>query len=160
MLVANAQAMKLAGVDSNTADPPGGTILRNREGHPIGVFRETAQHWVDAAYRESRAQRTAEEIEAEEFRFFLAATEECLRYGITSFQDAGCSLAMVDRYRRYTLDAAYAAFEESHKGSITPGKLADLVVLSKDIMTCPDDEIAQTHVVLTIVGGRVVYHAR
>jgi predicted amidohydrolase YtcJ len=101
MSVANALAMQLAGVDRDTADPPGGTILRNGLGEPVGVFRETAQQWVDRAYSASRAARTPEEIEAEELRFFEAAATECLRKGITSFQDAGCSLAEVDRYRRY-----------------------------------------------------------
>lgn len=59
--------------------------------------------------------------------------------------------------RSYTLDAAYAAFEEDLKGSLTPGKLADVVVLSEDIMTVADDEIRQAQVVVTIVGGKVLY---
>ncbi|MDX1388619.1 MAG: amidohydrolase [Acidobacteriota bacterium] len=59
--------------------------------------------------------------------------------------------------RSMTLDAAYAAFEEETKGSLSPGKLADIVVLSRDIMTVPDDEILDTHVDLTILGGEVVY---
>jgi predicted amidohydrolase YtcJ len=57
----------------------------------------------------------------------------------------------------YTLNCAYAAFEEDLKGSLTPGKLADITVLSKDIMTVPDDEILQTDVLYTIVGGKVMY---
>jgi predicted amidohydrolase YtcJ len=57
----------------------------------------------------------------------------------------------------YTLDGAYAAFEETSKGSLTPGKLADIVVLSKDIMTVPEQEIPGAEVVYTIVGGKVVY---
>jgi predicted amidohydrolase YtcJ len=59
--------------------------------------------------------------------------------------------------RSYTLNNAYAAFEEDVKGSITPGKLADIVVLSRDIMTVPEEEIPGTQVVYTIVGGRVRY---
>lgn len=59
--------------------------------------------------------------------------------------------------RSFTLDAAYAAFEEHLKGSLEPGKLADLVVLSKDIMTIPPAEILRTAVDLTIVDGRIVY---
>src|SRR5690606_26105381 len=61
--------------------------------------------------------------------------------------------------RSYTLDAAYAAFEEDVKGSIEPGKLADFTVFSRDIMTVPEDSILNTHVVMTIVGGRVEYEA-
>jgi predicted amidohydrolase YtcJ len=59
--------------------------------------------------------------------------------------------------RSYTLNNAFAAFEEDVKGSITPGKLADLAVLSRDIMTVPEDEIRQARVVYTIVGGQGAY---
>ena len=59
----------------------------------------------------------------------------------------------------YTLSGAYAAFEDDIKGSLTPGKLADITVLSKDIMTIAEDEIPTTEVVYTIVGGRVMYRA-
>ncbi|GIW52733.1 MAG: amidohydrolase [Gemmatimonadales bacterium] len=59
--------------------------------------------------------------------------------------------------RSYTINNAYAAFEEHLKGSITPGKLADIVVLSKDIMTIPEDEIPTAEVLYTIVGGEIRY---
>ena len=57
----------------------------------------------------------------------------------------------------YTINNAFAAFEEDLKGSITPGKLADITILSKDIMTVPEDEILDTEIVYTILGGEVVY---
>jgi len=57
----------------------------------------------------------------------------------------------------YTINNAFASFEEDLKGSITPGKLADITVLSKDIMTVPEDEILDTEIVYTILGGEVVY---
>jgi hypothetical protein len=56
-----------------------------------------------------------------------------------------------------TLDAAYAAFEEGVKGSIEAGKLADFVVLSKDILTCEPRDILKTEVELTVIGGETVY---
>jgi predicted amidohydrolase YtcJ len=59
--------------------------------------------------------------------------------------------------RSYTINAAYALFQDDRLGSITPGKLADLVVLSKDIMTIPADQIATAKVDYTVVGGKVVY---
>ena len=62
--------------------------------------------------------------------------------------------------RSYTLDAAYGAFEEGIKGSMEIGKRADFVVLSKDIMQIPEDEILQTQVVYTIVGGEVKWGMR
>jgi predicted amidohydrolase YtcJ len=61
----------------------------------------------------------------------------------------------------YTLGAAYASFREKEVGTLTPGKLADLVVLSRDILAESErDHIAETEVVLTMVGGRVVYEKR
>jgi predicted amidohydrolase YtcJ len=58
--------------------------------------------------------------------------------------------------RSYTLDAAFGAFEEDQKGSIEAGKLADFAVFSKDIMQVPENEILETRVLYTIVGG-VIY---
>jgi predicted amidohydrolase YtcJ len=55
----------------------------------------------------------------------------------------------------YTMGNAIAAFEEDIKGSITPGKLADITVLSQDLMTVADERIMETEIVMTIVGGRV-----
>jgi predicted amidohydrolase YtcJ len=59
--------------------------------------------------------------------------------------------------KSYTWNGAYAAKEESLKGSLSAGKLADVTVLSKDIMTVAEDEIPSTTVVYTIVGGKVAY---
>ncbi len=57
----------------------------------------------------------------------------------------------------YTINGAYAAFEENIKGSLTPGKLADIIVLSQDILTIPEEEILKTKVDYTIVGGKVAF---
>jgi predicted amidohydrolase YtcJ len=57
----------------------------------------------------------------------------------------------------YTINGAFAAFEEKDKGSIEVGKLADFTVFSRDIMTVPEEEILATRVVHTIVGGKVLY---
>ncbi len=59
--------------------------------------------------------------------------------------------------RAFTIDAARAAFEEGVKGSLEPGKYADFVVLSKDILSCSPREILATRVEMTVVGGEVVY---
>jgi len=59
--------------------------------------------------------------------------------------------------RSYTVSGAFAAFQEDILGSLTPGKLADITVLSKDIMTIPEEEILTAAVVYTIVGGQVRY---
>lgn len=57
----------------------------------------------------------------------------------------------------YTINNAYAAFEEEDKGSLTPGKLADLVVLSQDLLTVPEDKLKETLVDYTLVGGEIKY---
>lgn len=57
----------------------------------------------------------------------------------------------------YTAGGAFAAFEETEKGTISPGKLADLVVLSEDIFSAPPDRIKGITVNLTVAGGKVVY---
>ncbi len=62
--------------------------------------------------------------------------------------------------RSYTLNAAYGAFEETIKGSIEPGKLADFTVFNKDLMTVPDDELLTARVLMTIIGGRILYDKR
>jgi predicted amidohydrolase YtcJ len=59
--------------------------------------------------------------------------------------------------RMWTLNGAWLSFEEKSKGSIEPGKLADMVVISKDFLRCPVDEIKDIEALTTIVGGRVVY---
>jgi predicted amidohydrolase YtcJ len=57
----------------------------------------------------------------------------------------------------YTSDAAYAAFEEKEKGTLEPGKLADFVILDRDITLIPPEQIRETRVMVTVVAGKVVY---
>ena len=59
----------------------------------------------------------------------------------------------------YTTNAAYASFEEGIKGSITQGKLADMVVLSSDPFKSPPEQIKDIRVEMTIIGGRIVWEA-
>lgn len=61
--------------------------------------------------------------------------------------------------KMWTWNAAYLSFEERIKGSIEPGKLADLVILDRDILTCAEDEIREIQAVKTILGGKVIYEA-
>lgn len=63
----------------------------------------------------------------------------------------------MDALRLYTINGAYASFEESIKGSIEPGKLADMVVLDRDILTIPHEELKDMKVEMTLVGGEIVY---
>ncbi|HEV2130873.1 MAG TPA: amidohydrolase family protein, partial [Longimicrobiaceae bacterium] len=61
--------------------------------------------------------------------------------------------------RAYTVNNAYAAGEERIKGSIAPGKLADLVVLDRDLFAVRPEEIKDIKVIVTLLGGRVVHDA-
>ncbi len=89
---------------------------------------------------------------------FYAAVTRKLKDG-TTFYPAQ-RMTRMEALRSYTLSNAYAAFEEHDKGSLVAGKLADITVLSKDILTIPEDEIPSTQVIDTIVGGKVVYSSR
>jgi hypothetical protein len=66
-------------------------------------------------------------------------------------------LSVEEAVRAYTQGAAYAVGAEDRWGSLTPGKLADLVVLDRDIFTGDPDQIAGTEVLGTMIGGRWVY---
>jgi predicted amidohydrolase YtcJ len=86
---------------------------------------------------------------------FYASVSRKLKDGSVFYPDQ--RMTREEALRSYTWNNAYAAFEESVKGSLEPGKLADVTVLSRDIMTIPEDEILSTDVVYTIVGGKVMF---
>jgi len=69
-------------------------------------------------------------------------------------------LTMAEAITLFTRGSAYASFEENLKGSLEPGKLADLVLLSKDLFTIEPKEILTTEVLMTILGGRVVFEKK
>jgi predicted amidohydrolase YtcJ len=66
-------------------------------------------------------------------------------------------ITVEEAVRAYTAGAAYAEFSEADKGRLTPGLLADFVILDRDLFSIPPEEIRQAQVTLTVVGGRVVY---
>lgn len=70
---------------------------------------------------------------------------------------AGEAITREQALRLYTSAASHYMFEEDRKGSIEPGKLADLAVLSADLMTVPEDQIKDIKTDLTVVGGKVVF---
>jgi predicted amidohydrolase YtcJ len=69
-------------------------------------------------------------------------------------------IGVEDAMRAYTINAAFASFDEAIKGSIERGKLADLVLLDHDITMIPPETIRDSRVLMTIVGGRVVFEAK
>ena len=68
-------------------------------------------------------------------------------------------LTIVEAISLYTVGSAYAEFQEKDKGMLEPGKLADLVVWDRDLLTIPPEQILEARPVLTVVGGRAVYEA-
>jgi hypothetical protein len=88
------------------------------------------------------------------FGMWMAVTRKTSDGGVLEPQEA---VTREEALRMWTVNAAYLSFDEGRKGSIEPGKLADLVVISKDILACPVDEIKDIEALLTVVDGKVVH---
>jgi len=86
---------------------------------------------------------------------YYASVSRRLRDGTVFFADQ--RMTRMEALRSYTINNAYAAFEDGSKGSLKVGKLADVTILSRDILTVPEDEIRSAKVDYTIVGGKVMY---
>jgi predicted amidohydrolase YtcJ len=67
------------------------------------------------------------------------------------------ALSRMEALRCATANGAYLTFDEDKKGTLEPGKFADLAVLSADPLTVEADRLAETHSLMTMVGGRIVY---
>ncbi len=103
---ANAAALSAGGIDDNTADPDGGTIVRTPEGQPSGLLRETAQRLPGAALAEYNARLSpAQQALLLRERVELAGIE-ALKHGVTSFHDAGASFAEIDFFRQLAAQGA------------------------------------------------------
>jgi predicted amidohydrolase YtcJ len=87
--------------------------------------------------------------------FYASVTRKRADNGFEFFPEQ--RMTREEAIHSYTLGNAYAAFEEDQKGSIEPGKLADFVLLSNNLLTCTDEEILDTKVLMTMVGGVVKY---
>ncbi|MGI9295363.1 MAG: amidohydrolase, partial [Pseudomonadales bacterium] len=89
--------------------------------------------------------------------FYSLATRKTLDGTPENGYEPAQKLSRKEALKTYTLDAAYAAFEEDIKGSIEVGKLGDFTILSKDILTIPEEQLLDVRVEKTIVGGDVIY---
>ena len=90
--------------------------------------------------------------------FWCAVTRD--KVGTDSAFFPAQKLSRQQALQSYTTNGAFVAFQEQESGSLTPGKWADIAVLSRDIMTVPPQSILGTRVLYTIIGGKVVYAAR
>ena len=86
---------------------------------------------------------------------YYASVSRKLKDGTVFYSDQ--RMSRMEALKSYTINGAYAGFEEQNRGSLAVGKYGDMVILSKDILTIPEDEIPTTQVVATIVGGKVLY---
>jgi predicted amidohydrolase YtcJ len=89
---------------------------------------------------------------------FYASVTRRVKDGSVFFPEQ--RMSREEALRSYTFNNAYAAFEENLKGALEVGKLADITVLSRDILTIPDDQIPKTQVIYTIVGGQVAFERK
>lgn len=87
--------------------------------------------------------------------FYASVTRKRIDNG-QEFFPAEC-MTREEALRSYTLSNAYSAFEDHEKGSLEKGKWGDMVLLSQNLLTCPDDSILKTKVLLTVVGGKVLF---
>ena len=90
------------------------------------------------------------------FGMWMAITRKMVDGEVMHAEQA---ISREEALRMWTLNGAYLSFEEGIKGSIEPGKLADLAVISKDYLTCPVEEIKDIEALETMVDGRIVYQS-
>jgi len=96
---ANAAAMAAAGITSKTPNPAGGEILKDSRGDPTGLMRERASGLISSAYDKWQSSMTPAERDARLHKILDLATNECLSKGITTFEDAGSPMSLVDTLR-------------------------------------------------------------
>jgi predicted amidohydrolase YtcJ len=96
----NDAALAAAGIDDDTPDPAGGTIVRTPDGRATGLMRETAQRLLSEAIGIYQGRLTPEEMEQIDRERVMLAADEALRHGVTSFQDAGTTLEGIDFLRK------------------------------------------------------------
>lgn len=96
----NDAALEAAGIDNDTPDPPGGTIVRTPDGRATGLMRETAQRLLSEAIGIYQGRLTPEEMEQIDRERVMLAADEALRHGVTSFQDAGTSFEGIEFFKK------------------------------------------------------------
>ena len=89
--------------------------------------------------------------------FFASVTRKTLQNAPEGGYEADQKMTRAQALKSYTLDGAFAEFEEQYKGSIEVGKAADFTVFDKNIMEIPEAEILETKIEMTVVGGKLVY---
>jgi len=89
--------------------------------------------------------------------FYASVSRKTLKGNPEGGYESEQKMTRIQALKSYTLDAAYGAFEENIKGSISSGKLADFTIYNQDLMTVDENQILNTEIVMTIFNGKVVY---
>ena len=122
---------------------------------PLADSSETFKDWVDAGIMFANGSDGPISYHAQPiFQIYGAVTRKTL-WGGKLGPNQG--ITREQAIRSVTSNSAYTSFEEKVKGSIEPGKYADLVILSGDILTVPEDGIKDLKVLTTVLGGKAIY---
>ncbi len=136
----NKKAMDLAGITDSTKAPEGGEIIRNNTGKAIGVFKENAEQLIQNVYAEWLAKKSAKEKRELLLAEIRAAENECLKYGITTFQDAGSKFDEIDLYKEL-IDSnklnirLYLMINENNKSILAKGKNYRIIEYGNYLLT-------------------------
>jgi len=129
--IANEAALEAAGIGPNTADPDGGTIVRDAQGRATGILLETAEGLVQEAIEASRSDLSPEQRRERRREQVRLAAEEALANGVTSFQDQGASFETIELYRTMAENdelgiRMYAMVSQSEVTPETQERLAEI----------------------------------
>jgi len=102
----NDAALEIAGVNDETLDPEGGTIVRDKSGKATGLMRETAQRLISKARNEYDGRLTPQQIDVQNRERARMAADEALKNGVTSFHDAGASFETIDFFKQLESEKA------------------------------------------------------
>lgn len=103
-LYANKKAMELVGITKETPNPVGGEIVRDKNGEAIGVFEERAMTSFKQKYQEYEQSLSKQKVDSVWYEAIKLAEQECLKKGITSFQDAGSTFKELEKYEQLALN--------------------------------------------------------
>lgn len=140
-------------------------LRRYNEVGITGIFERATDRAGFDIYRTLRDRGELTTRVTATFRFSARTAAEMLMLGIAVSRKTHSGrvygphqrLSRLDALRSVTTWAAYLGFDESDRGSLAPGKLADLVVIDRDYLTCPAEQIRDIRVCRTMVGGKTVY---
>ncbi|MSO61201.1 MAG: hypothetical protein EXQ50_03780 [Acidobacteria bacterium] len=152
----NKAAMAAAGLSRSTRDPDGGRLIRDAAGTPSGVLIDQAQSLVGRKIPDTPAAQLDQQI--------LLADAEARRLGLTMVHDAGASVREVEAYKRLIdrgklktqLYVMLAGSLETLKAEFKKGRSVP-AMLDRDVMTVEPARILGTSVLLTVIGGEIVY---